>query len=109
MPPMNTHSPPCLHLQQTVSSGKFHSYLTKPKPIPMSEINFTTEVSEVKPSTPKEIAALYHVTWKVMDRWLKPHRDAIGKREGRYYTALQVKTIFEKLGLPGKAEDNNPS
>jgi len=72
----------------------------------MSEFNFTSDVSEIRPYTPKEIAVLYGVSWKVMNTWLKPHRSAIGKREGLYYTALQVKIIFEKLGLPGKAEEN---
>lgn len=71
----------------------------------MSEINFTSDVSEVKPYTPKEIATLYGVSWKVMNTWLKPHQKDIGKRHGLYYTALQVKIIFEKLGLPGKAEE----
>jgi hypothetical protein len=36
---------------------------------------------------------------------LKPHNEAIGKKVGRYYNALQVKTILENLGLPGKAID----
>jgi hypothetical protein len=29
----------------------------------------------------------------------------VGEKIGRLYTALQVKIIFEKLGLPGKAEE----
>jgi hypothetical protein len=40
-----------------------------------------------------------------MKRWLAPHNEAIGDKVGRLYNTLQVKIIFEKLGLPGKAED----
>jgi hypothetical protein len=29
----------------------------------------------------------------------------VGEKIGRLYTTLQVKIIFEKLGLPGKAEE----
>lgn len=72
----------------------------------MSEFTFSSDVTALKPYTPAEIAALYGVSWKVMNRWLKPHKAAIGNREGLYYTVLQVKTIFEKLGLPGKIEES---
>jgi hypothetical protein len=58
------------------------------------------DLHEIKPYSPAEIARVYNVSWKVMNRWLNPHREAIGKREGRYYTVNQVKIIFDKLGLP---------
>jgi hypothetical protein len=40
-----------------------------------------------------------------MRRWLQPHLIAVGERQGRFYSALQVKIIFDKLGLPGIIED----
>lgn len=55
---------------------------------------------EVKGYNTSEMAALYQVTATVFKRWIKPHQAAIGKREGHYYTVLQVKVIFEKLGTP---------
>lgn len=70
----------------------------------MSEANISADFATIKPYTPSEIAELYGVSRKVMNRWLLPHWDSIGKRQGRYYTALQVKVIFEVLGLPGKPE-----
>jgi hypothetical protein len=40
-----------------------------------------------------------------MRNWLAPHQSLIGEKIGHLYTALQVKVIFEKLGLPGKAQE----
>ena len=57
-------------------------------------------VTELKPYTPAEMARVYGVSKKVLNRWLAPHRQAVGERQGLYYTTLQVKIIFEKLGLP---------
>ena len=57
-------------------------------------------VTEIKPYSPAELARLYGVTKWTLNRWLKPHRPAIGSRSGLYYTSKQVKIIFEKLGLP---------
>jgi hypothetical protein len=61
----------------------------------------STTTLEIKAYSIGELAARYSISNKTMNRWLKPHADLIGKREGRYYTALQVRHIFEKLGLPG--------
>jgi hypothetical protein len=60
---------------------------------------------DVKPYSITELANLYGVTNRTMKNWLTPHGEAIGTKVGRLYTALQVKTIFEKIGLPGKLED----
>lgn len=65
----------------------------------------TTRI-EIKPYTIGELCNIYAVTNKTMNRWLKPHAPAIGVRNGRYYTALQVKTIFEILGLPSLIEES---
>jgi hypothetical protein len=48
-----------------------------------------------------ELAQLYSITVKCMNRWLAPHATAIGKREGRYYNIKQVAIIFNALGVPG--------
>ena len=47
-----------------------------------------------------ELSKLYDMSVKTMNRWLKPHTEAIGKREGRYYTVKQIQQIFDLLGLP---------
>jgi hypothetical protein len=65
----------------------------------------TTTTLEIKAYSITNLAALYGITNKTMNRWMKPHAEAIGKREGRYYTALQVRIIFEKLGLPGNVSE----
>ncbi len=43
---------------------------------------------------------MYKVSQKTMTRWLKPHKEKIGKRQGRYYNVKQVEIIFDTLGLP---------
>ena len=53
-----------------------------------------------KPCTLKELAASYGVSTKTLRTWLGPHREAVGERLSRYFTALQVKIIFERLGQP---------
>lgn len=65
----------------------------------------TNDYVEIKPYSLTELARIYGVQSRTLKNWLVPHHEAIGKRIGRFYTALQVKIIFEKLGLPGKAED----
>ena len=56
---------------------------------------------EIKPCSLKELSNIYGVTVRTIKKWIAPHDKKIGKKIGRYYNALQVKIIFEKLGLPG--------
>lgn len=56
---------------------------------------------EVKVYSIGELAALYEISVRTMNRWLKPHLEKIGKREGRFYSVKQVVIIFEQLGMPG--------
>jgi hypothetical protein len=65
----------------------------------------TNYVVEIKPYTITELSSLYGVTRRTMRNWLAPHQSLIGEKIGHLYTALQVKVIFEKLGLPGKAQE----
>lgn len=65
----------------------------------------TLQPIQIKPCTLTELAAIYGVGIRTMKKWITPHQPAIGEKHGRIYTALQVKIIFEKLGLPGIATD----
>jgi hypothetical protein len=58
--------------------------------------------TDLRPYSVKEIASIYNVCDKTLKKWLKPHEPLIGVKQGRYFTVVQVKVIFEKLGLPGK-------
>ena len=60
----------------------------------------TTNDVTVKAYTMKELSALYGISPRAFKTWLEPHEDVIGKKKGWYYTARQVKIMFEKLGLP---------
>jgi DNA-binding transcriptional MerR regulator len=62
-------------------------------------MNVTTEIA-VRPLTTKELAALYGLSTKTLRTWLLPHQTTIGKKVSRYYTALQIKTIYNVLGYP---------
>lgn len=55
--------------------------------------------------TAMEMSRIYKVCKKTFMRWLKPFEQQIGERQGRYYNINQVKTIIEKLGMPGGYED----
>jgi len=65
----------------------------------------TNYVIEIKAYSLTELANLYGISNRIMKTWLAPFSNDIGKKHGRLYNTLQVKTIFEKLGLPGKAEE----
>jgi hypothetical protein len=66
----------------------------------------TTE-TEIRPYYPVELARMYGVSKCTMLRWLKPHQRAVGEKIGKYYTALQVRTIFHILGSPGSTDDGD--
>ena len=65
----------------------------------------TNNVVEIKPYSLTELSNLYDVSNRTMKNWIAPHNVTVGEKIGRLYTTLQVKIIFEKLGLPGKAEE----
>jgi len=65
----------------------------------------TKNYTEIRPYNLTELSGIYGVTIRTMKNWLIRHHEAIGEKTGRLYTALQVKIIFEKLGLPGKIVD----
>ena len=54
----------------------------------------------IKAFTPGELAGLYEITTKTLKSWIDPHIDMVGKRRSKYYTSLQVKKIFDCLGVP---------
>ena len=54
----------------------------------------------IQPSTFKDIAVLYNVSYKTLLAWVKPFRAEIGIQRGRCLTIPQVKIVFAKLDLP---------
>lgn len=54
----------------------------------------------IKPYTKKELALLYELSPRAFYTMFKTHEAVIGKKSGRYYSILQVETIFAKLGFP---------
>ncbi len=70
-----------------------------------SEMSTTSIEVKIKPYSLTELSGLYGVSNHTMKNWIVPHHNAVGKKIGRLFTALQVKIIFEKLGLPGKAHE----
>ena len=72
----------------------------------MTQANTSSINSEptfsVVPLTNTQLAALYGVGLKTFNKWLAPFRESIGKKEGRFYTVVQVKIIVQRLGIPGE-------
>ena len=68
-------------------------------------MSITDNRIEIKPYSLTELANIYGVTNRTMKNWITRHDEAVGEKIGRLYTALQIKIIFEKLGLPGRAEE----
>lgn len=64
----------------------------------------TTNEHLIRPYTVKELAALYGVSTKTLRTWMAPHKEAVGARVSRYFTALQIQIIFDRLGLPCTAD-----
>jgi hypothetical protein len=62
-------------------------------------------VSEIKPYSTRDLAAIYGVCDKTMKKWIKPFIIEIGEKNGRYYSVVQVKVIFDKLGVPCKFKE----
>jgi hypothetical protein len=68
-------------------------------------MSITDNTVEIKPYNLTELAQIYGVTNRTMKNWIFRHNEAVGEKVGRLYTVLQIKIIFQKLGLPGKVED----
>lgn len=63
-------------------------------------MNKETILIEQKPYTLGELAQIYKVHRDTFRKWILPFKSELGKREGNYYSVIQVKTIFKKLGYP---------
>ena len=71
----------------------------------IKKMTSTIQTTQIKPCTLTQLAAIYGIGIRTMKKWITPHQEAIGPKNGRIYTTLQVKIIFQKLGLPGLASD----
>ena len=60
----------------------------------------TQTKQQIKPYSPGELAEKYGISTKTLRTWLKMHHQHIGVRMGKYFTALQIRIIYERLGVP---------
>ena len=60
------------------------------------------DMIEIKPYLAKDLSVIYGVCPKTFSKWIKPFRQDIGMKRGRYYSVMQVKMIVEKIGMPYK-------
>jgi hypothetical protein len=56
---------------------------------------------KLKAYTVLELARIYEVSDRTMKKWIKPFEEEVGPKIGYFYNIVQVKKIFEKLGVPG--------
>ena len=54
----------------------------------------------IRPYSKKDLAILYEMTPRSFFTMFKPHEEFVGTKLGRYYSVLQVETIFKRIGLP---------
>ena len=56
----------------------------------------------IKAMLPSELAALYRVSVKTLNKWLKPFSDdgVLEREKSNYYTPKQVRYIFKCLDPP---------
>jgi hypothetical protein len=59
----------------------------------------------LKPLSPGELAEQYNVCVKTFRSWMVKHEHAIGERIGRYFSILQVREIYTRLGCPLEVYD----
>ena len=48
----------------------------------------------------KQLAALYGISVKVLNKWIEPNYDKIGPKLGQLFSVLQVEIIFRLRGWP---------
>ncbi len=57
--------------------------------------------TQARPMTKTELAILYGVSTKTLNKWIKPFKEEIGATTGTYILTInQVRTIFDKIGEP---------
>ena len=54
----------------------------------------------VMPYTTKQLSVIYNVDRRTFYKWLNDIKNDLGKRNGYYWSILQVRMIFRKLSLP---------
>lgn len=60
----------------------------------------------IKPCTHKELAGSMGVSTRVLNTWLQPIQNKIGKREGYYYSLEQLLVIYSYIGMPFTLQPN---
>ena len=57
-------------------------------------------ITEIKPYSTIELSRFFGICKRSFLVMIEPYAHEIGKRNGRYYTTLQVETIISKIGMP---------
>ena len=57
--------------------------------------------------TLQQLAGLYGISVRTLNRWLKPFSEEIGKRNGHFYNIRQIEIIFSHLGDPLSEQENS--
>lgn len=69
-------------------------------PASVDELLRRRNVISVRPYMLKELAHLYGVSGRTVINWIRPFKEELGARMGRYYSIRQVRIIFDNLGVP---------
>lgn len=71
------------------------------------EFKAVSTVKDIKIYSTKELASMYEVCPRTFNKWIAVHKNKIGKKTGRFYSLIQIQTIFETLGLPKSIVDTD--
>lgn len=67
-------------------------------------IEITNDGIIISPSSPKQLAAFYGVTTKVLRTWLRPLA-SLKEKKNRIYDLQQMLEIIEWIGLPAMIQE----
>jgi transposase len=55
---------------------------------------------QIKAYSITELANIYDVDIRTLKKWMKPFKNDIGEKQGRFFNIPQVKVILARLSLP---------
>jgi hypothetical protein len=93
--------PYCASLFPFVPNWFFAAWCQLYFAIKQMNMRITKDGILIKPCSPKQLAAAYGVSTKVLRRWLSPHF-TFNQKKNRVYDLKQMLEIIELIGLPGK-------
>jgi hypothetical protein len=72
---------------------------------PKNSIKGKDDRIPIRPYKLSELANMYGIDRRTFRGWLQQHCKSLGTRLGQYFSVIQVRKIFKKIGAPGGSTD----